>query len=73
MQADDIENMITELDTLRRMWLLVRTIVLVYPRFIDLVSGYVWEEDGKPVEYAMLQPTANMGSPSWEMRRAASS
>jgi hypothetical protein len=44
MQADDLENMTAELSTIRRMWLLVRSLMMVYPRFIDLVSGYVWEE-----------------------------
>jgi hypothetical protein len=44
MQADDLENMTAELSTIRRMWLLVWVIMLVYPCFIDLVSGYVWEE-----------------------------
>ena len=71
MQADDLDNMTAELGTIRRMWPLVRAIVLVYPRFIDLVSGYVWEEDGIPVGYAMLQPTAMMGSPAWEISRVA--
>ena len=71
MQADDIENMTTELDTIRRKWPLVRAIVLDYPRLIDLVSGYVWEEDGQPVGYVMLQPTAMLGSPAWEISRVA--
>lgn len=71
MQADDLENISAEFRTIRRMWPLVRAILLVYPHFIDVVSGYVWEEGGEPVGYIMLRPTAMMGSPAWEISRVA--
>lgn len=49
VQQDEIESMVDTLNGVKRIWLLFRFIQLVSPPMRDVIRGFVWEEDGKPV------------------------
>jgi len=65
IQEDELENITAQFGTIRRLWFLFRAIALVYPRVLDLASGYVWEQDDQAVGLVLLQPTVITGGPSW--------
>lgn len=46
---DELESMMDSLSGIRRLWPLVRLIQMVTPSLRDVMRGFVWEEDGKPV------------------------
>jgi len=49
IQQDEVENMIDSLNGARRMWPLIRLVMLLSPPMRDMLRGYVWEEDGHTV------------------------
>jgi GNAT superfamily N-acetyltransferase len=65
VQEDERENIRSEVDALRRIWPMVRFVSLFYPRFRDILGGYIWEEDGQPAGIVLMEPAAIMGGPAW--------
>lgn len=49
IQADEAEGMVDSMRGIRRIWPVIRLIQWVSPPMRDILRGYVWEEDGKPV------------------------
>jgi ribosomal protein S18 acetylase RimI-like enzyme len=49
VQDDEMESMVDTMRGIRRMWPLVRLIMLVHAPMRDIMRGYIWEEDGQPV------------------------
>ncbi len=49
LQADEAEGMVDSMKGIRRVWPVIRLVQLVSPPMRDVLRGYVWEEDGKPV------------------------
>jgi GNAT superfamily N-acetyltransferase len=49
LQADEAEGMVDSMRGIRRVWPVIRLVQLVSPPMRDILRGYVWEEDGKPV------------------------
>jgi len=49
VQADEMEGMVDTFKGVRRIWPLLRLIKLISPPMRDVLRGYIWEEDGKPV------------------------
>jgi ribosomal protein S18 acetylase RimI-like enzyme len=49
IQADELESMLDEMNGIKRFWPLIRALQWVAPPMRDMLRGYVWEEDGKPV------------------------
>jgi len=49
LQADEADGMVDSMKGIRRVWPVIRLVQLVSPPMRDVLRGYVWEEDGKPV------------------------
>jgi ribosomal protein S18 acetylase RimI-like enzyme len=52
IQADEQENLSGSIQTVRRLWPLLRMVQWISPAMRDSFSGFVWEEDGQPVALA---------------------
>jgi len=61
VQADEKEDLAQEIRGMRRVWPLVRLLQLVHPPLRDILRGFIWEEDGRPVAAVIVQ---RMGSSS---------
>ncbi|NLX08938.1 MAG: GNAT family N-acetyltransferase [Chloroflexi bacterium] len=49
MQADEIESFVDSTKTLHRLWPLLRVAQVFSPSLRDLLLGYIWFEDDRPV------------------------
>jgi GNAT superfamily N-acetyltransferase len=49
IQEDEAESMVESFKAIQGIWPLIRLLQLVYAPLKDLMRGFVWEEDGKPV------------------------
>jgi ribosomal protein S18 acetylase RimI-like enzyme len=49
VQSDEKEQLVDMIKNLARLWPLIRGIQLLSPSLRDLLVGYIWEQDGKPV------------------------
>lgn len=49
IQQDEVESLIDSLNGARRIWPLIRLVMLLSPPMRDMLRGYVWEEDGQAV------------------------
>lgn len=54
MQNDEKKQLIDMIKNLARLWPLIRGIQLLSPSLRDLLVGYIWEQDGKPVGATIL-------------------
>ena len=52
LQTDEMESMAETLNSVRRLWPLMRGLQLFVPSLRDLLAGFVWEEDGQAVGLA---------------------
>ncbi len=55
IQADEQEDISSQIKTLRKMWPLIRVLQLAIPTLRDLMRGFVWEEDGQLGAVVMVQ------------------
>lgn len=49
IQTDEMESMTESLDTIRRLWPLMRVLQVFVPPLRDALAGFIWEEDGQAV------------------------
>ena len=61
VQTDVKEQLIVTARNLRRIWFLIRLIMLLSPSLRDLIRGYVWEEDGRFVGITIFQRRGSTG------------
>ncbi|MCK5248215.1 GNAT family N-acetyltransferase, partial [Candidatus Bipolaricaulota bacterium] len=47
IQADEKEDISSQIRTLRKMWPVIRIMQMVVPSLRDLIRGVVWEENGQ--------------------------
>ncbi|MBN1680797.1 MAG: GNAT family N-acetyltransferase [Anaerolineae bacterium] len=59
VQEDEVENWVDGFSGARRIWPLIRLAQLVSPPLRDMMRGYVWEEDGKPVALVNVMRQGN--------------
>jgi len=55
IQADEEENISSQIKTLRKIWPLIRVLQQFIPSLKDLMRGFVWEEDGQLGAIVMVQ------------------
>ena len=55
IQADEEEDIASEIKTLRRLWPVIRVMQWVIPSLRDLMRGFVWEEEGQIGAVVMVQ------------------
>lgn len=56
IQEDKIQSLADEFRMLRSLWPLMRVFGLFLPVLRDIMLGFIWEEDGKPVGMVNLSP-----------------
>jgi len=61
VQADEQEDLAQEIRGMQRVWPLVRLLQLVHRPLRDVLRGFVWDEEGRPVAAVLVQ---RMGSSS---------
>ncbi len=49
IQTDEAQNFVDSMNSLRRLWPLIRVLQVFSPPLGDVMRGYLWEEDGRPV------------------------
>ena len=49
VREDEMESMVETMQTMRKMWPLLRVLQVFVPPFRDIMRGFVWEEENKPV------------------------
>lgn len=49
IQTDEAQNFVDSMNGLRRLWPLIRMLQVFSPLLGDMMCGYLWEEDGRPV------------------------
>src|SRR5262245_45320617 len=52
VDAEETQNYLDRADTLKRLWPLLRILIMLSPRLGQELNGVVWEEDNKPVALA---------------------
>lgn len=55
LRTDELQNVVRELRTLRRLWPLFRTLQTFSPALRDMFRGFVWEEDGRIAAAVIVQ------------------
>jgi GNAT superfamily N-acetyltransferase len=61
VQTDVKEQLIATARNLRRIWFLIRLILLFSPSLRDVLRGYVWEEDGRMTGITIFQRRSSTG------------
>lgn len=56
IQTDKMETLADEFATMKRLWPLFRVFGVVFPVLRDMMRGFIWEEDGKPVGLVNVAP-----------------
>jgi ribosomal protein S18 acetylase RimI-like enzyme len=62
VQTDVKEQLVTTAKNLRRIWFLIRFLLLLSPSLRDFIRGYVWEEDGRMVGITIFQRRNSTGA-----------
>ncbi len=55
VQADDEENISDMFKSVKQLWSLFRLMSIFSPAMRDLLHGYFWEEDGRPIGMIVMQ------------------
>lgn len=55
VRKDELENVVRELRTFRRLWPILRVLQVFSPSLGDMFRGFVWEEDGRIVAAVIVQ------------------
>lgn len=55
LRADEMEDLVRSIRTIRRLWPLVRTLQAISPPLRDLFRGFLWEEAGQLAGAVMTQ------------------
>lgn len=55
IQADEEEDIASQIKTLRKLWPVIRVMQWVIPSLRDIIRGFVWEEDGKIAALVLVQ------------------
>jgi GNAT superfamily N-acetyltransferase len=56
IQTDKMESIADEFTTMKRLWSVLRVFALLFPALREIMRGFVWEEDGKPVGLVNVSP-----------------
>ncbi len=62
VQADDEESITDTFKSLKTLWPLFRLMGIFSPKMRDILNGYFWEEEGRPVGMIVMQRQSNTSS-----------
>lgn len=63
VQEDEVQNMIDRINGAKRLWPLFRILRKFVPLLRDILCGFIWEEDNKPV--GLINYMRQQNAPEW--------
>lgn len=65
IQEDEVQNMIDRVNGAKRLWPIFRILRASVPLFRDILCGFIWEEESKPVGLINYMRQGN--APEWQI------